>query len=652
MKFKIDFLILFKIILLFVCTSISNATTLHKKPTIKYNHYFENIDLETARLIYKFYNNPKLFNDEFHVIKINDLIKESILFKHLKNKINVININSCLNSKSHNINNTISKKLNQLFKEHCLYYLLKNSNSKNITKYIYKNISFLLSNEEYLIKTIKYSKRDKKLHENVKNTIISSISGKEKQYYKLIKEINKNKKSKYFSDITFYTKEYLKIVKSILKCLYRKRYNKCNYKIEQILGFIEDHKKFIPLNHIINNLLKINYYLFKVKHYKIALKLSNYILSMDLEQEKKYEVAFIKLIILIKENQIENAYEFIKKNNFAEDYNKLDSRLRYWVAYLFKIRKDINYSKYLFKKQIQLEPTNFYSILSLKNLSPNKLSNLIFKDKYKLTSLKIKNNFNDSFIKLIKTTYLWIDLGYLEFIKLEVNNLINKNKNYMLSKNSIYRNYNIKDIKNALMINIINKLNKRDLQSIALEILINIINDKHISISKQNIKYRFPIYYKNNISKINKKIEPSIILSLIKQESAFNPKAKSPKGALGLMQVILPTAKMINKKITRKKLKTPKTNLKIGIGYLDKLIKKYNGSLVMALIAYNAGQGNLKKWDKLYRLNKENNYLLFIETIPFKETKKYVKLIYRNIFYYKLLDNKYDFKKALTLNIK
>ncbi|MGA1862931.1 lytic transglycosylase domain-containing protein [Deferribacter thermophilus] len=101
-------------------------------------------------------------------------------------------------------------------------------------------------------------------------------------------------------------------------------------------------------------------------------------------------------------------------------------------------------------------------------------------------------------------------------------------------------------------------------------------------------------------------IDPYLILSLILTESSFNHKSISRKGAIGLMQILPNTAYYISNlnddiEISHKKeLFDPITNIKIGINYFAYLIKKYNGNVKYAIIAYNLGPSNLN-----YRLRKK-----------------------------------------------
>jgi soluble lytic murein transglycosylase len=125
-----------------------------------------------------------------------------------------------------------------------------------------------------------------------------------------------------------------------------------------------------------------------------------------------------------------------------------------------------------------------------------------------------------------------------------------------------------------------------------------------------------------------------VVMSLIRQESAFNEKARSPAGALGLMQVMPRTARLVERTRHRPNLYDPNNNVRIGSKYFSTLLKRYDGDTELALAAYNAGPERVEAWVKRYNVTRRT---LFLDLIPFKETRDYVASIARNYFWYSVL---------------
>ena len=137
-------------------------------------------------------------------------------------------------------------------------------------------------------------------------------------------------------------------------------------------------------------------------------------------------------------------------------------------------------------------------------------------------------------------------------------------------------------------------------------------------------------------------IDPALTHAIIRQESCFDPKAISPVGARGLMQLMVATAKEVGRKMrvtfsNKDLLEKPKLNVFLGQAYFKRLLDAYDGSLVLALAAYNGGPHNVRKWikDQGDPRNPSVNVDHWIERIPFKETRNYIQRVLENYEVYK-----------------
>jgi soluble lytic murein transglycosylase len=133
-------------------------------------------------------------------------------------------------------------------------------------------------------------------------------------------------------------------------------------------------------------------------------------------------------------------------------------------------------------------------------------------------------------------------------------------------------------------------------------------------------------------------LEPCLILGLIRQESAFQVNARSGADARGLMQILPSTGKGIAQRMkidnfSAAGLYQPNLNITLGINHLARLKKRY-GRTEVALAAYNAGESRANRWLQEFG---DTDMAEFVEQIPFRETRNYVKQVLTNKFHYEIL---------------
>lgn len=161
------------------------------------------------------------------------------------------------------------------------------------------------------------------------------------------------------------------------------------------------------------------------------------------------------------------------------------------------------------------------------------------------------------------------------------------------------------------------------------------------------MKAIYPIKYANFVEVYSEEynVDKYLIYAVIKAESNFDENATSSKEAKGLMQLMESTAKDILKKIDdettmteedlKEKLLEPQFNIKLGTKYISLLLEKY-GNTELALVAYNAGSGNVDNWIEQGIIKSDGSD---IEKVPYKETNNYVRKILRDYEIYKNLYN-------------
>jgi soluble lytic murein transglycosylase len=163
------------------------------------------------------------------------------------------------------------------------------------------------------------------------------------------------------------------------------------------------------------------------------------------------------------------------------------------------------------------------------------------------------------------------------------------------------------------------------------------INTAERTVLIHDFAQRFPTPYRETLAAAARQwdLDEAIVYGIIRQESRFMPEARSRVGATGLMQLMPATAKWVARQISitpfrQEMLVRPDVNLQMGTYYFQRVLGEL-GHPILATAAYNAGPGRARRW----RDERALEGAIYAETIPFNETRDYVKKVFSNAWYYR-----------------
>ncbi|MDR7402094.1 MAG: transglycosylase SLT domain-containing protein [Armatimonadota bacterium] len=130
------------------------------------------------------------------------------------------------------------------------------------------------------------------------------------------------------------------------------------------------------------------------------------------------------------------------------------------------------------------------------------------------------------------------------------------------------------------------------------------------------------------------RVDPYLVLAVMREESRFDPRAVSPARAVGLMQIIPATAEATaGRPVDLRQLMDPAVNIDLGAAYVGAMVRRFGGDLILALAAYNAGPAAAGRWSRGPR----NDPDVFVESIPYAETRAYVQRVMQTYGIYRWL---------------
>jgi soluble lytic murein transglycosylase-like protein len=316
------------------------------------------------------------------------------------------------------------------------------------------------------------------------------------------------------------------------------------------------------------------------------------------------------LIYLAKQREKE-AIPFFKKALEA-DFPREDYRSLYWLAHTLRKTNPAEGELY-FNSLLEKYPRSWYtiSLLNEKHLDP---LNMNLRESAAPDVYDLKD-------KKLDTKFTWIKLG-----------LLLEKDPYKLKKYAEYIGDQVTpDIDYGYIQHMSRLFHAADLYKAQIGILNKYLTLSNPPITREVIEYLYPAPYLELFNLHGVELDTALLLGLARQESSFDVHAKSGANAWGLLQMLPSTAKHMGSKSSNK-LWSPSENIRFASKFLIRLAKRFENSIERSLAAYNAGPTKVEEWVRDYGWIK--NPEIFVDMIPYRETRDYVPTILRNAYWY------------------
>ena len=363
-------------------------------------------------------------------------------------------------------------------------------------------------------------------------------------------------------------KEFRKSIKHIKKL--HKKEVEIKSQVYSLLNFTKENSNILGYRYARRKLLGLALTINTQPNQKLYNQLLTASLPLSSNSQKE-DIHFYALLNSFIENNYPKSMRLIKKLKFEQNYNQLGSaKLKYWIAKTFEKNNQIKKAVRFYEDIIIKHPLSFYSIISIKTLANIGSTNLSQKLLNKYSSSNINFNFKSSsyqksFLNNLKRMHVWLDLNLEHFVTLEYKNLLNQNQGEIYKTRSLASSFDKEESERHIFYLLLNTFYHKRKHLYSFKFIYQKLTQNAYSINSDLMSFLFPKEYYKSIKRKTKNMDPILVLSLIRQESAFNPKAKSIVGAQGLMQIMLPTARQYGRRITRRNLSNPHFNIKIGV---------------------------------------------------------------------------------------
>ncbi|MFP5459029.1 MAG: transglycosylase SLT domain-containing protein [Bacteriovoracia bacterium] len=355
--------------------------------------------------------------------------------------------------------------------------------------------------------------------------------------------------------------------------------------------------------------------------------------------EQREDAWFFRMWIWGSDEKWKDALDWLNQTSILSKVDSLrDSRLKFWIALTLQKVGKSELAKTQWESIIRRHPLSFYGIMANKALQTHHRSSpeidyyrrIDAKNTPTLTLQDLTPELTEAWRRL----RAWSRLDAKSFMNAELRGIERSFIPSMLKKLPKTKLQSAQSDAHLLTAAFIGA-EENYLES--FRVIYTNLDRERVVFNRFLLNILYPQPYMKELQGVLKKanLDPLILLSLIRQESVFNPGARSRVGARGLMQLMPTTARRLQRGVRDNQLTIPKKNIELGAKYFQQLHKRYDGNLVYILSAYNAGESRVDRWKGQYFAG--DDMLRNIEMIPFLETRNYVKLIFRNLFFYKTL---------------
>jgi soluble lytic murein transglycosylase len=406
-------------------------------------------------------------------------------------------------------------------------------------------------------------------------------------------------------------------------------------------NYLELNQDHLPLGLCLTRLNDFTKSVFRAGFKDLAREMYSYITGKN-NKEILEDAHFFHMWTYLFHNEFNEALKLADKLGLTKQPSNLsDPRLKFWIGYSYEKTEKLSDAISWYESVVENNPLSYYSIMSVKKLQILKPDSPVVRF-YSTNAAKVEiplsfdqNVLSDDHASSLIRLRAWAKLDNQKMMRIELRRLNKYSTAELLAGQPPEKH---KSIQSELHIVNAKLIQESQNYLSTFKYLYTVMEKKEVFFNRALLELLYPKPFFEDLQAILKKdnLDPLIVLSLIRQESVFNPQARSPVGARGLMQLMPATARRLRGSVRDKHLTNPKLNIELGTQYFKNLVKRYDGNLVFVLSAYNAGESRVERWKSLY-WDSDDSILKNIEAIPFLETRNYVKLIFRNIFFYKLL---------------